>query len=185
MDVSFWSITRTAGLILILCFIFQFPGLMMFWLRGGVKGGAPRSQAHFIWERSFIMGSVIAASIGFVVFAGALQNHNGMLLGIIGAAAYLFGGVLVVAAEALSLTIGFEKLLPIVNTYVILAFLSQAAVGGAILQSGLAAPWVGWVSIVWNVGWLAAIPRLSPREIYFPILHSVMPLLIGIALIIR
>ena len=183
MDLPFWSVDRAAGLILVLSNLVQGPGLIMFWLRAGHKGGAPRSRTHFVWERSFIMGSVVLATIGFVVLAVALQNQGGLVFGLIGAVAYLFGGVLVVTAEALSLTIGYEKLYPIINIYVILAFLSQASIGVAILQSGLTAAWVGWVCIVWNLGWLVAIPRLSPRDIYFPILHSFMPLLIGIALL--
>lgn len=182
MDLHFWGVGRAAGFILVLSVLVQWPGLIMFWLRAGHKGGAPRSRAHFVWERSFIMGSTVVASIGFVVLAVALQNHSGLVFGLMGAIAYLFGGVLVVTAEALSLTIGYEKLYPIINIYVILAFLSQACIGVAILQSGPTAAWVGWVCIVWNLGWLVAIPRLSPRDIYFPILHSVMPLLIGNAL---
>jgi hypothetical protein len=185
LELPSWSIAQAAGLILILSNLVQWPGLIMFWLRAGHKGGAPRSRAHFIWERSFIMGSTVVASIGFVALAAALQNQSGLVFGLVGAVAYLFGGVFVVTAEALSLTIGYEKLYPIINIYVILAFLSQACIGVAILQSGLTAAWVGWVCIVWNLGWLVAIPRLSPRDIYFPILHSVMPLLIGIALIFR
>jgi hypothetical protein len=185
LDLPFWSISRAAGLILALSNLVQFPGLIMFWLRAGHKGGAPRSRTHFIWERSFIMGSAILASIGFVVLAEALHSQSGLVLGLIGAVGYLFGGVLIVAAEALALTIGFEKMLPIVNIYVILAFLSQAAIGGALLLSGLAPAWAGWTCIIWNIGWLVVIPRLSPRDIYYPILHSVMPLLVGITLLIR
>lgn len=183
MDLPSWSVERAASLILVLSSLVQGPGLIMFWLRAGHKGGEPRSRAHFVWERSFIMGSVVPSATGFLVLASALQSQRGLVFGLTGAVGYLFGGVLVVAAEALSLTIGYEKLYPIINVYVILAFLSQACIGVAILQSGLAAAWAGWVCIVWNLGWLVAIPRLSPRDIYFPILHSVMPLLIGIALI--
>lgn len=157
----------------------------MFWLRAGVTGGAPRSRAHFILERSFIMGSVVLASIGFFVLAAAVQNHAGFVLALTGAVGYLFGGVLIMAAEALSLTIDFEKMLPVVNVYVILAFLSQAVIGGALLLSGLTPAWIGWLCIGWNISWLVAIPLLSPRDIYYPILHSVMPLLIGIGLLIR
>lgn len=185
MDPQYWTITHSAGLILALCNIVQFPGLIMFWLRNGMKGGLPRSRAHFVWERSFIMGSTILAAIGFVILAAALQNQKGFVFALVGAVGSLFGGVLVVAAEALSLTIDFEKMLPIVNVYVILAFLSQAAIGLALLQSGITAAWVGWVCIAWNLGWLVAIPLLSPHDIYYPILHSVMPLMIGIALLVR
>jgi len=185
MNSQFWSVDRVAGFILVLSFLVLMPGLIMFWLRAGHKGGKPRSRAHFVWERSFVMGSVVPEAIGFVVLVSALQNQSGFVFGLIGGVTYLFGAEFIVTAEALSLTIGYEKFYPIINVYVILAFLSQVSIGVAILQSGLAATWIGWVCIVWNLGWLVAIPRLSPRDIYFPILHSVMPLMIGIALIFR
>ncbi len=184
-DPLHWNAARYAGLILVLCFLFQFPGLSMFWLRAGMKGGQPRSRAFFILERSFIMGSVVLAAVGFVVLAAAFQNQNGYEMALICAAGFLFGGVLVVAAEALSLTIGFEKLYPIVVIYVLLAFLSQAILGVGLLQSGLTAAWIGWLDIIWNMGWLIALPLLSPRDFYYPILHSFMPLLIGIALLVK
>jgi hypothetical protein len=31
--------------------------------------------------------------------------------------------------------------------------------------------------------WLVVLPVITPRDIYFPVLHHVMPLMIGIALL--
>jgi len=178
-----WSIGRTAGLVLVLSSVALLPGLLMFWFRGGHRGGAPRSRAHFVWERSFIMAAVVLTTIGFVLLGGSFQNSPGRALAIMGATGYLFGGVLLVAAEALSLTIGYEKLYGLIVIYVVLAFLAQAAIGLALLQSGLVAAWIGWVTIVWNLAWLVVLPLISPRDIYFPMLHSIAPLLIGIAML--
>jgi hypothetical protein len=76
-------------------------------------------------------------------------------------------------------------MLPIVNVFVVSAFLAQAIIGAALLQAGLVAAWIGWVCILWNIAWLVALPLISPRDIYYPVLHSITPLLVGIALLIR
>jgi hypothetical protein len=181
----FLSLEGAAGWVLTVSNLFMLTGVLMFWFRDGVHGGAPRSRTHFILERSFIMAAVIVAAIGFILLEEIWQDTNGNVLGTIGATAYLFAGVLLVAGEALSLTHGYEKLLPIIIVYVILAFLAQAAIGGAILLSGMTAAWIGWATVVWNIGWLVALPLISPRDIYFPILHSVAPLVIGIAILAK
>ena len=68
--------------------------------------------------------------------------------------------------------------------YVVVAFLAQAAIGAALIQSELLAGWVGWFTIIWNLAWLAALPIVSPSDIYYPVLHHVAPLIIGIALLV-
>jgi len=176
------TIERTVGLILVLSAVVTFPGLMMFTFRRGYRGGAPHSRAHFIWERSFVMAGVILCAIGFVLLAAALQNTDGRVWGIIGATGFLIGGILLVTAEAMSLTFGYEKLYPLIVIYVVMAFMAQAVIGGAWLQGGLA--WIGWATIVWNLAWLIVLAIFSRRDIYFPVLHSVMPLVMGIALLL-
>jgi hypothetical protein len=65
--------------------------------------------------------------------------------------------------------------------YVVLAFLAQAALGTSLLQTRLVAGWVGWATIIWNLGWLLVMFIVRPRDIYYPVLHHVAPLIIGIA----
>lgn len=182
-DSPFWGIERAAGFVLILGSVAFLPGGMMFWIRGGPRGGAPPSPAYFAWERSFVMAAVVLTAIGFVLLEGHLQNTDGRVLARTGATMYFFGGILLVAAEALSLSQGYEKNYPLIVIYVVLAFLAQAAIGGSLLQSGLLAAWIGWVTILWNIGWLVVLPVITPRDIYFPVLRHFMPLLIGIALV--
>lgn len=174
---------RGAALGLLLGVVAAFPGLIMFWVRGGVEGKPLPSQAYFVAERSFIMAAVVLTAVGLVVLSDAMQSTAGAVLARAAAAAYLFAGVLLVAGEALSLNGGFEKNYPLITVYVVTAFLAQAALGGALLQSGMVAAWVGWLAIGWNVAWLVALPVLSPRDIYFPVLHHVVPLVVGIALL--
>ena len=87
-------------------------------------------------------------------------------------------------AEALALTLGFEKVIGLINIYVVMAFLAEAAIGGAVIQAGLLAAWIGWATILWNIAWLVALSLISRRDMYFPALHYLMPLVIGIALLL-
>lgn len=181
-DPRFWSSERAAGFVLILSTAVQFPGLLMFWIRGGQRGGLPPTPAYYVWERGFILAAIILAAIGFALLEGLLQDTAGRTLARAGATAYLFAGILGAAAEALNLSRTGPSFYPVIVVYVVLAFLAQAAIGGGLLQSGLTAAWIGWVTIVWNLAWLVVLPLVSRQDIYFPVLHHVAPLLIGIAL---
>jgi len=77
-----------------------------------------------------------------------------------------------------------EWVYPQIVFHVVLAFLAQAAFGAALLRTGLVAGWVGWATILWNLAWLVVLAIVSPRNMYFPVLHHVAPLLIGIALLV-
>jgi len=120
-----------------------------------------------------------------MLLQSAFQDTDGAILAIIGATTFFFGGVLGVAAEALMLTLGYEKVYGLIVVYVIIAFLAEAAIGGAVIQSVLLAAGIGWATIVWNIAWLIVLSLFSRRDIYFPILHYVMPLVIGIALLLK
>jgi hypothetical protein len=185
IDQQDWSLKRAAGLVLVLGFVANVAGVTMFWIRGGQSGGQPPIPTYLVWERGFIAAAVVITSIGFVLLQNVLENTRGRALAIVGATAYLFVGVLVVTAETLSLALGERQVSGFVVIYVVGAFLAQAVIGGALLQSKVAPVWVGWVVILWNISWLALLPVISPRDIYFPVLHHVMPLMIGIALLRR
>ncbi len=187
VDQWLWSIERGAGFFLVLGFVANLAGVLMFIIRGGTGGGTPPSHTFFVWERSFIMAAVVLTAIGFVLLEGPLHNTDGRLLARTGATAYLFAGILVVAAESLILSTGYDErqVYALIVVYVVLAFLAQAAIGGALLQSGLLAAWIGWVTILWNLAWLVVLVVITPEDIYFPILHHLIPLLIGGALLWR
>jgi hypothetical protein len=174
---------RVAGLLLVLGDIVVLPGLLMFTFRGGQRGGAPPSAAYYAWERGLILAAIVPTAIGFVLLEAQLEASAGRALARTGANVYLFAGVLGVTAEALSLRLGYAQTYPLIVAYVVVTFLGQAAIGGALLQSGLLAAWIGWATILWNLVWLVVLPLITPRDIYFPALHHVAPLLIGIALL--
>jgi peptidoglycan/LPS O-acetylase OafA/YrhL len=69
--------------------------------------------------------------------------------------------------------------------YVVLAFVGQAMIGGAFVASTLVPRWIAWATVLWNVCWLAGLVLARPQDVYFPVLHLVMPVFIGVALIQR
>lgn len=179
-----WSSQRTSGALLVAAIVPLALGVFLFLSRNGVQGGAPRSTALFVWERGAILAAVILTAIGLVSLEGILGDTNGRVLARLGASAYFFGAVLVVAAEAMRLPEG-QASYPLIVIYVVLAFLGQAAIGGALLQSNLLPAWIGWTTIGWNAGLLVILPLITPGDIYFPVQHHLMPLMIGIALLWR
>jgi hypothetical protein len=68
------------------------------------------------------------------------------------------------------------------TTYATLAFLSLAAYGGAIIQTGLLPGWVGWATIIFSLGLLLLMLVMGDT---LPAFHYLPPLLIGILLLIR
>lgn len=68
------------------------------------------------------------------------------------------------------------------TTYATLAFLSLAAYGGSIVQTGLLAGWVGWATIIFSLGLLLLMLVMGDT---LPAFHYFPPLLIGILLLIR
>ncbi|HEU5101866.1 MAG TPA: hypothetical protein VFU22_22750 [Roseiflexaceae bacterium] len=181
-DQRFWRTERAAGLFLVLGCAANLTGVLMFWFRDGVSGRMPPSPAYYTWERSFILAAVVLTAIGFVLLEEHPNLGDGRVLARTGAIAYLFAGVLGVLYEAIELT-RTQNLYPVIVVYVVLAFLAQAAIGGGLRQARLLAPWIGWATILWNLAWLLALPLLTPRDIYYPVLHHAMPLLIGAALL--
>ena len=85
IDPRFWSMERAAGFALVLGNVVVLPGLLMFWFRGGERGGAPPSPAYFVWERSFILAAVVLTAVGFVLLEGHLQTSAGHVLARTGA----------------------------------------------------------------------------------------------------
>ena len=178
------DLERGTAAFLLLGVVATFIGAAMFFLRGGMQTDIPAiPPASYTWERGFILAAVVLTAIGFMMLEMRLQEASGRVLARTGAVAYLFGGVLVVAAEALMLSQGHALTHALIAVYVILALLAQAAIGGALLQSRLLPAWIGWAAIGWNLLFLVVLPLTSAGDMYYPVVHHVMPLVVGIALL--
>jgi hypothetical protein len=175
--------TRTiaASLLILSLIVFGFGGALF---TGRAFWGWPIDNSHMRWERGFIIAAVLATVLGLALLEDLLRIAGDSGFARLGMMAYLVGAVVVVVAETASLG-GRNFVYPQIVLYVVLAFLAQAAFGAALLRTGLVVAWVGWATVIWNVGWLLIMLIVRPNDIYFPVLHHVAPFIIGIALLVR
>jgi len=177
-------IQRITGVVLVLAFVPLTLGIFLFMNRGGIQGGEPRSTALFALERGSLIAAVVLTALGLTLFEKIFTVSGAAAFARLGAVTYLIGAVLLVAAEAMALPRG-EYSYPLIVVYIVLALLGQAAVGLALIQSGFIADWIGWVTLVWNLAFLIVLPLATPKDMYYPFIHHLMPLLIGISLLMR
>jgi hypothetical protein len=160
------------------------PGGVLYTGRAILKWPAAQSQSFLVWERGLVMGAILVATLGLVLLERLLGAAGDQILAPIGLTIFLIGTVLVLAAETFGLDRQEMIYAPIV-AFVVLAFIGQAVFGDAILRTGLLPVWVGWATILWNLAWLVILPIARPQDIYFPWLHYVAPVMIGIMLLVR
>jgi hypothetical protein len=173
----------TASL-LILCFLVFLVGCILFIGRAIWKWPTAQTPTYLIWERSFIMTAVLITALGLTLLENLLRDAGDPFIARLGLLTYLIGAIVVIVAETTLISTGRSAYAQIVF-YVVVAFLAQAAFGLSLLRTGLVAGWVGWATIIWNLGWLVVLPLVTPHDIYFPVLHHVAPLFIGIVLLAK
>lgn len=175
--------TRTAGAsLLVLSFVVFTFGGVLFAGRAFLNWQTGENLTHLIWERGFVIGGILFTALGLSLLEDMLHTAGDSFLSRLGLVMYLSGAVVVLIAETSYLS-NRDWVYPQIVLYVILAFLAQVVFGAALLQTELVAAWVGWVTILWNLAWLIGLLIFSRRNIYFPALHHVAPLVIGIALL--
>jgi hypothetical protein len=180
-----WLTARSAtGGLLLLSFALVFAGIAMYNTRVFLHAPFGARPGYYQWERGFIASGYIAVALGLTGFSSLLRQAGDPLLSDLGLTAFIIGAVLLILAEVSWLTgAGLPDGLTgaLIRIFVVLAFLSHAAYGAALLQTGLLPGWVGWTTVIWNIGWLPLLLRIRLR--YFPILHLELPLLAGILLL--
>lgn len=172
------------GWLLIFSWLIFVPGGLLYTGRAIWKWPAAQSQRYLYWERGVVMAAILAAALGLVLLERLLGADGDKILSPLGLAIFLIGTVLVLAAETFGLDLQETIYAPIV-VFIILAFLGEAIFGASILRTGLLPAWVGWTTIIWNLAWLVILPFARPQNMYYPWLHFVAPLIIGIMLLIR
>jgi hypothetical protein len=176
------TVTQVTALLLIACLpVFSVGGVLftgrIFW-----KWPIGQTPAYLYWERGFVLAALLLNVLGMALLQGLLHEAGATGITWLAMVAYLLGAATLAIAEVTFLRTQ-QWLYPWVVFYVVTAFLAQALFGVAILQTGLVAAWVGWATLVWNLGWLIALSVFSRKDMYYPVLHHVAPLLIGIALL--
>ena len=171
--------TITGSLLILSLIVFGFGGMLF---TGRAFWSWPIGNSHLIWERGFIIAAVLITVLGLALLEDMLRAAGDTVLARIGMVTYLFGAVVVAVAETAYLN-NREWNYPQIVLYIVLAFVAQAAFGTALLRTGLVMGWVGWATVIWNLGWLLIMLIVRPSDIYYPVLHHVAPLIIGIALL--
>jgi energy-converting hydrogenase Eha subunit A len=174
---------RTAAAsLLVLSFMIFFVAGVLFNGRVLWKWEIKNLSTYMTWERSLVIVPTVTTSLGLVLLSDMLTEGGDIFLARLGMMAYLFGAVLVVSAETTFVSKSEWNYAQVI-LYVMLALLGQAAIGAALLHTGFAAVWVGWVTVLWNVIFLIIFIIVRPRDVYYPAIHFIAPLVIGLGLV--
>jgi hypothetical protein len=156
--------------------------VVLFNLHDGANGGPPPSHGYLVIERSLFMVGMLLSAIAFCLLDDRAAGRANPLLRA-GALGYLAASIVGVVGESLNLE--STEVYALFVTYVLAAFVSQAVIGLGLRAARLVTPWVAWTTVAWNVAWPVVLRLASPDDIYFPALHLLMPLLIGVHMLLR
>lgn len=175
--------TRTvAASLLILGFVLFGFGGILFTGRAIWKWPIGQTPNYLRWERGFVVAALLVNVLGLVLLEDLLRAAGDPIIARLALVIYLIGAAVGIVAE-MSYLHNRDWVYPQIVLHVVLAFLAQAGFGAALLRTELVASWAGWVTIVWNLAWLVVLAAASPGNMYFPALHHVAPLIIGITLL--
>lgn len=169
----------TAFLLILSSLVFLVAGFL-FTARAIWNWPVGQTAVYLRWERGVIITAFLVSLLGFGLLEKMLGATGDIGIARMALLLYLISAAVMVVAETSFLNGQWSY--PQIVAHVALAFLAQAAFGQALLQTDLLPSWLGWASILWNLGCLVIVPILMPQDIYFPWLHYVAPLIIGIAL---
>lgn len=173
-----------AGWLLILSSLIFLPGGLLFTSRVILKRAAGKAPVYLYWERGLVIAAVVVVVLGWGLLERLLAEVGDLILAPSGLILLILSAGLVLAAELYNLS-KQEWLQPLIVGHVVLAFLAQAAFGASLLQTGLLPGWIGWATIIWSVGILIYLTAFKPRDIYYPWVHYVAPLVIGFGLLVK
>ena len=186
MSQTTLTILRISGTLLIGSFALHLVGVIMFNGRNFLDWFA-ETRAFLSWERGMFMAAFLVSALGVSLLELVLREVNAPVLvpvlARLGATAFLIGATLAIVTEALTLS-GQSVVDALMVVMVVVLFVAEAILGGALVRSGILPAWVGWTVIAWNIGWLVVLPIVSPGDIYYPILHFVPLLPIGITALV-
>jgi hypothetical protein len=175
---------RLAASLLILSAVVFLVAGYLFTARAIWKLPNAQTEIHLRWERGIVIAAFLISTLGFVLLESLLAQAGERVWARIALALYLISAAILVVAET-NFVSTRDLAYPQIVAHVVLAFLAQAAFGAALARTELVTPGVGWATFLWNIGLLVIMPIFFPRDIYFPWLHYVAPLMIGIALLTR
>ena len=212
MKSTFWTQRHFTGLALILgALLFEIGAGMPLRDKKGtfIYGLPPREWLRVIfdhpvlwqWANILFISGVVVTILGLAMFSSLLRDAGDRTFSQVGLIAFVFGAVLWVISLAFRLSIDPwaaqetartavlpEFYVPLTRwtgvlfvIYTILAFSALAAYGASVLSTHVLPQWVGWVSIVYSLAGLGLLGFTGDAP---PLLHHLMPILIGILLLL-
>ena len=211
---TFLTGRRFAGLILILGFLLYVtavgfmprdtPGTFLVLLpyREALLLTAAQPSLFQLSMSLFIGGSIVAP-LGLAILTKVLRDAGDRTFSSLGLIAALFGAVLMVIFLSVSLGLGLlagqetartgmvtgyyalvsAATQPLLVIYTLLTFAAVFAYAGALLNTRVLPRWVGWVTIVYTL--LNLLTTVSSGGVAAPLVHYVMPMVIGTLLLRR
>lgn len=173
---------RLTGISFILSSVVFMVAAIFFTIRSIWELPLGNTPAFFLWERSLVIAALLAALLSFTLLKRVLEAVGDGMLASMALALFLVAATLCVVAETMSFP-SDDIIYPPIVVYVVLSFLGQAIFGMALLRTGLLPRWVGWMTVIWNLVMLIILVVTKPQDMYYPWLHYIAPLLIGIALL--
>jgi predicted permease len=169
-----------SGALLIVSFVLGFGGIALFISREELGG-----PDLFNWERGLLMAGYVTAALGMVALAAGLQRVRWVVLTRVATVTFVLAAILAVAAETSLVTQGFSFNPDLATVMIVSLFVAEAMIGAVLLDSARVPRWVAWTMILWNVLWLLGLLIFASSDKYFPGLHFIPLLLIGIPLVRR
>ena len=184
LAINLLSTQLAAGWLLILSGLIFLPGALLYTSRVIWKRTTGTNPVYRYWERGFVIAAVVVVVLGWGLLERLLEAFGDSILAPSGLIILLLSAGLVLTAELHNLS-KQDWLQSLIVGHVVLAFLAQAVFGASLLQTDLLPGWVGWATIIWTLGMLVYLPAFKPRDIYYPWVHYVAPLMIGIGLLVK
>lgn len=172
-----------SGWLLILSALIFLPAGMLYTGRAIWQWPRAQTQGYLYWERGLVIAAILVATMGFLLLTRLLESAGDRIVAPLAMLITLVGTVLVITAETHYLS-QQQWISAAVSVFIFLSLLGQAAFGASILRAGLLPAWVGWATIVWGLAWMIILPIFRPQNMYYPWLHYVVPLTIGITLLL-
>lgn len=205
--------TATAGIVLILSTLIYHGGLAYLFARAQflVVLKLPlkeklliiaRHPDEYRWGCRLVLVGWIVSAVGYVMLAALLREAGDPMVSTLASVLFLVAisaavvfwsfwvsPTLLAAEETARTTImpAYYQSLQLaaessLGVYQMLGLLATAGFGWALLQTGILPSWVGWLCLGFGVFWTGVF--LKTREAV-PLLPMVMPVVIGVALLLR
>jgi hypothetical protein len=208
-----WTASQVTSAILVLPLIFA-PGVALYMAvkdRNGpiIFGQPPHEWLRLVrehprpwrWATISFIGGFLVTLAGLTLLTGLLRGAGDPGFSAVGLLAFACGTTLWVIILAARLTVdpwagkelaangSIPGVYAVVSAwngamfviFSVLAFAGMMAFGGAILATGLLPHWLGWTTVIYSA---AGLVILAFTRDSLPIMHLLMPAVIGIALLL-